>query len=242
MKTTLKAAAFCAVALTSAAASATTVKKTYYELAVQPLTTRIEGTQGIQAYNLIPFLPLPAPPPETGDDLYVNSFLFDFDPTNLFWGFVGRQVTIEQLRAQSIGSMHTLCTWIGGAYPEPLFKATNNPAEAPGLVTKCTQVANIGGHQLVFDGLSNNDAFEGNWEQCWPAGQEPVPSTLAVTGGTGAFKRARGEMRITGVKLWLDTNRNGQMDPGDGDGVFEPGEECLNPGPVKKLDVDLSLF
>ena len=201
----------------------------YYEIDIQPMTTNNPfGPQNIEAFNLLPFLPLPPPTKNTADPFMVNGYIIlalsDEMAAGIFGAWTAGQLSTEDLANMAVGTMHSKCTDIGGAfavdgnpYPSLLFKTTDDPNEEPGIVSQCVQVANFKGKQIVMTGLSNNAAFEGNWQSCYTEPPAPVTTELAVTGGTGPFKRARGELSIDAVKI-----------------EFPPGN-CQRPGPVKRL-------
>ena len=206
----------------------------YYEIDVQPMTTNDpQSGANIEAYNLLPFLPLPPPPTNIADPFMINGFIVlaqnDAQAAGIFGGWLSGQISTEDLRNMSVGTMHSKCTDIGGAYagngfPALLFTVTDEPQEEPNLVTQCIQVANFNGEQLTHTGLSNDPAWEGNWQSCWNAPPAPVTTELAVTGGTGYFLRARGQKKVNAVKL--------EVAPG----------VCQRPGPVKRLKWNLWLW
>lgn len=201
----------------------------YYEIDVQPMTTLDPATgSGIAAYNLLPFIPLPPPPATIADPFMINGYIVlapnDAAAAGIFGAWLAGQLTLQDIQNMSVGTIHSICTDSGGAYAVPgnpfpalLFKTTNNPNEQPDLVSQCTEVANFGGDHLVMGGISNKVAFEGNWPSCWTAAPLPVATKLAVTGGTGAHNKVRGELKIDAVKL--------EVAPGI----------CQRPGPVKRL-------
>lgn len=201
----------------------------YYEIDVQPLTTLDPITgNGIAAYNLLPFIPLPPPPATIADPFMINGFIVqsanDQTAAGIFGAWLAGHLTLQDLANMSVGTIHSECTDIGGAYAVPgnpfpplLFKTTNNPNEQPDLVSLCTEVANFKGDHVVMTGISNKPAFEGNWQSCWTAPPLPIATKLAVTGGTGAHLKIRGELKIDAVKI----------EPAPG--------ICQRPGPVKRL-------
>jgi hypothetical protein len=98
----------------------------------------------------------------------------------------------ESAVGPEIGVMHGQCTTIGST--ESAVGDLQDPA---GFMMQCTHTIRIEGRgTLVITGLSNSREFEGTPEQCYTDG---VAQVLAVTGGTGAFRKSRGEATITAL-------------------------------------------
>jgi hypothetical protein len=115
--------------------------------------------------------------PRVGDTLLLNS--------DLFLGGTLVQIPFPHIEGgKNIGVMHGLCTTVGAN-----LKLSTSANEPNGLVAKCEQSIIVQGRgQIVISGMINQTAFEAGMTQ-----------VLAITGGTGDFQRARGEVRITQV-------------------------------------------
>jgi hypothetical protein len=91
-----------------------------------------------------------------------------------------------------IGVMHGQCTTIGSS--ESAVGENQDPAT---FMMQCTHTLRIDGRgSLVLTGLTNSREFEGTVEQCYTDG---VAQVLAITGGTGDFKRARGDAEVSAL-------------------------------------------
>ena len=86
---------------------------------------------------------------------------------------------------------------------------------------QCLHTIQINGRgSLVIAGLTNLLEFEGTADQCYTNG---AAQTLAITGGTGDFKKSRGEATITALP----------NHPGCAIGCQNPAS--CRPGPVKQI-------
>lgn len=196
---------------------------TYYEIDVQPITTiNFQTGANINAYYLVPFIPLPPPPMSIADPLMINGYIIqaasDEAAAGIFGAWVSGQLPLSAIQAMAKGTIHQVCTDIGGAPPALTFKVTDNPNEVANLAAICHSVANFNGDHISLTGLVNQIAFEGNWQSCYTQAPAPIPSELGITGGTGVFNRSRGQLKVTAVK------------------IFNPATgTCERPGPVKRL-------
>jgi hypothetical protein len=101
-------------------------------------------------------------------------------------------VRAESEVGPEIGVMHGQCTTIGSTE-----SAVGENQDLAGFMMQCTHTVRIDGRgTLVITGLSNSREFEGTEAQCYTDG---VAQVLAVTGGTGDFRKARGEASITAL-------------------------------------------
>lgn len=166
------------------------------EQSVHPLVFQLP------ANNLIPMPVFPLAQPLHGDGLLLNS-----------------RVRAGDASGPAIGVMHGQCTNIGSTQVVP----PNTNQSLATFMMQCLHTIQINGRgSLVIAGLSNLLEFEGTADQCYTNG---AAQTLAITGGTGDFKRSRGEATITALP----------NHPGCALGCTAPTAATCRPGPVKQI-------
>ena len=165
------------------------------EQSVHPLVFQLP------ANNLIPMPVFPLAQPLHGDGLLLNS-----------------RVRAGDASGPAIGVMHGQCTNIGSTQSA---RGTNQSLAT--FMMQCLHTIQINGRgSLVIAGLSNLLEFEGTADQCYTNG---AAQTLAVTGGTGDFKKSRGEATITALP----------NHPGCALGCTAATAATCRPGPAKQI-------
>jgi hypothetical protein len=119
-----------------------------------------------------------------------------------------------------IGVMHGQCTTIGSSEP-----GAGVEQDLETFMMQCTHTLRIDGRgSLVLTGLSNQREFEGSEAQCFTDG---LPQLLAVVGGTGDFRKSRGQAEVTALPNL----------PGCTVGCSSP--EFCRPGQWKRIELTL---
>jgi len=182
----------------SAQTTSTALRLTIVEQSVHPLAF------SVVARNFVPLPVFPAVQTMHGTTLLLNS-----------------TVRQDSTSGALIGVMHGVCTNVGSSRSV----APGQNQDLGSFMMQCTHTIRIDGvGTLVITGFGNTLEFEGTPETCFT---NSGIQRLAITGGTGAYNRARGEATITALHA-----------PGCGF-VGCPNPAICRPGPTKQIVLDI---